>query len=93
MFVVRDADGYVYKELKTPTVIYDREFFQLLCIGDSEKMEDSFYKLKKYYIDKGKQKTANDICLLELPKKQEIIDKVWQSDGAYLSQITQKDYE
>lgn len=93
MFLVRDVNGYVYKELKRPTVIYDKEFFQLLCIGEPEKMEEAFYKMKKRYIDKGKQNIANDICLLELPKKQDIIDKVWQSDGAYLSQITQKDYE
>lgn len=93
MFLVRDADGFLFKKLKNPTVVYDKDLFILLCIGEPEAMESAFYRLKQHYNQKGQYRTANDICLLELPKNQDILDKVWQTEGAYLSQITLNDYK
>lgn len=72
------ASGMIYNEVVRPAAVYDAKDSVLLKIGEWENMIDYFDTVQKAYRDAGFHEIANDICLMELPKDQEEIDKVFQ---------------
>lgn len=78
MYLIRDGQGAVYNEVNNPTVIFDSRDSVLLKIGERESMEQYFGIIQQAYRSKGFGDVADDIILMELPKEQEEIDKVFQ---------------
>lgn len=73
---IRD-EKKVYNEVCNPAVVYDIKS-GLLKIGEKEEMEYYFNKTNRLYRQCGLHDIANDLYLMELPKDQEIVDKVFQ---------------
>lgn len=71
----------VYNEVKRPTVVFDREVWVLLKIGEYEVMREYCSEKRKKYTSIGRLDVANGIELLELPQDQELVDKIFQNSG------------
>jgi hypothetical protein len=78
MYQIRDEKGRVFNEVLVPTAVYDSRDSVLLKIGEKEDMESFFEEVQNRYRAFGFQQEADDICLMELPKEQAEIDKVFQ---------------
>ncbi|PLS19403.1 hypothetical protein CVD28_03030 [Bacillus sp. M6-12] len=78
MYQIRDGQGKVFNEVVNPTVVYDSRDSVLLKIGEKEVMETYFETVQNQYRAFGLHDVADDISLMELPKNQEEIDKVFQ---------------
>jgi hypothetical protein len=77
-YLVRDGSGKVFNRVKNPTAVYDARDSVLMKIGEKEIIHGFFEEVQTRYRAFGFTKEANDICMLELPKDQEVIDKVFQ---------------
>lgn len=80
-FLIRDEKGMVYKEVAEPTAVFDMDTGTLLQLGDYEEMKDYFTFTQDTYRKAGYHNMADSIFLMELPKKQEIVDMVLHSSG------------
>ncbi|MCM3109977.1 hypothetical protein [Lederbergia lenta] len=78
MFQIRDGSGKVFNRVNNPAVVYDSNDSVLLKIGEKETMQQFFEFVQNRYRAYGFHDMANDIALMELPKDQEEIDKVFQ---------------
>lgn len=75
-FLIRD-NTQVFNEVSEPGAIMDVKTGTLLKIGEYEVMEEYWEFMRKQYINNGFRDMADDIMLVQLPKNQEIIDKVF----------------
>lgn len=78
MFLIRDVSGAVFNEIKNPAAVYDGKLSVLLKIGELEEMGQYFNLVQNLYRNHGFNDIADDIYIMELPKNQEEIDKVFQ---------------
>lgn len=67
----------VIRKLEDPYVVFDSEHSVLLKIGEKKEMEEYFDLATRSYRSYGYDSQADVICLMELPKDQEEIDKVF----------------
>jgi hypothetical protein len=77
MFEIRDQSK-TFNRVASPYAVYDGRDSVLLKIGEKESMESYFETIQASYRFHGLDEEADDICLMELPKDQEEIDKVFQ---------------
>lgn len=84
-FDIRDESGHVFNQTNKPTVVFDKSCGTLLKIGDYADMLNYFNVTQAAYRRMGFHDIADDVTLLELPRDQEIIDKVFQNTGYLLS--------
>lgn len=78
MFLIQDGQGKVFNRVQNPTAVYDAKDSVLLKIGEWGNMYDYFEKVQERYRFYGYSGVAKDIRIMELPKDQEVIDKVFQ---------------
>jgi hypothetical protein len=78
MYLIRDGAGKIYNTVENPAVVYDSRDSVLLKIGERESMEEFFNTVQNQYRFYGFSDMADDISFMELPRDQEIIDKVFQ---------------
>lgn len=77
MFLIRDGAGRVFNKVKNPAAVYDSASSVLLKIGEKEAMEDYFNHINVTYSNFGFNDIAEDVCIMDLPRDQEEIDKVF----------------
>lgn len=75
-FLLR-ANGKVYRKIKKPWAIFCKSLGCLHRIGEKEEMEAVFESMQNRYRAFGFHDEADDIALIELPKDQGEIDKVF----------------
>lgn len=80
MFLIR-AEGNVYNKVKEPYAVFDKSLGVLHKIGEREEMEKYFELVQDRYRTHGFFNQADDIGLMELPKNQVEIDKVFGITG------------
>lgn len=76
LFLVQSG-GKIYNTVKNPAAVYDRQDSVLLKIGEWEAMYQYWETVQQQYRTSGFAEMADDICIMELPKSQEEIDKVF----------------
>ena len=85
MFKIRaknsENEMEIYNEIKEPAVICDRELGVLITIGEKEQIEKYYEDIQIQYRNNHLDAVADDIVMLELPKDQAEIDKVFQISG------------
>jgi len=84
MYLIRDAKT-VFAKAENPHVVFDKSCGTLLKIGEKQRMESYFEETQDKYRSSGLSNYADDIVLMELPKEQEEIDKVFNHTGYLLS--------
>jgi len=93
MIIIRSSNGDVFNKVENPAVVVDAvkdkngivNKYIMMKIGEKENMLD----YQNIVIDKYKKNGFEDyinIRVIELPKKQKLIDKVFQTTG-YLTKI------
>lgn len=80
-YLIRDEKGHIFNRVKNPTVVFDGRDAILQKVGEKESMEDYFDSCQKQYRSAGLHAIADDLVLMEIPKDQETIDKVFQITG------------
>lgn len=75
-FLLRD-NKKVYREIEEPCAVFHKELGTLLKIGEKEEMQSYFDNITNRYRAFGLHQEADQITLMELPKEQEEIDKVF----------------
>lgn len=75
-FLLRD-NKKVYREVEEPYAVFHKELGTLLKIGEKEEMHSYFENITSRYRAFGFHQEADEITLMELPKEQEEIDKVF----------------
>ena len=78
MLKIQDENGKQYNQVNKPAAVYDARHSVLYKIGEWEDMVVYFETLQAAYRRLGLPDIADDICIMELPKDQEEIDKVFQ---------------
>ena len=94
LYLIRDEKGEVFNRVKTPTVVFDGKDAVLYKIGEKEAMEDYYELCQKRYRSSGFHSMADDLVLMDIPKDQETIDKVFQITGyigVLYKQVVQKE--
>lgn len=84
-FEVRDGQGQTFSTLENPAVVFDKKCGTLQKIGEYADMEDYFNVTQATYRKAGFPDIADDVTLMDLPRDQEIIDKVFQNTGYLLT--------
>lgn len=92
MFKIKDDNGHVFNEVKVPAAVYDSRNSVLLKIGEKKLMKEYYEIVQKHYRLHGFDEIADDICLMELPKDQKEIDKVFQICD-YIGNLHKKYYK
>lgn len=77
MFLIRDGSGQVFNEVQNPAAVYDSRDSVLIKIGEFSDMQQYFNSIQNSYRAHGFHLEADDIALMELPKDQAEIDKVF----------------
>jgi hypothetical protein len=75
-FLIRDHQK-VYREVEEPYAVFHKGCWTLYKIGEKEHMESYFEFVTNRYRAFGFHGEADEIILMELPKDQEEIDKVF----------------
>lgn len=94
MFLIRNEQGKIYNEVSEPAVVVDLAAKCVLKIGEYSDMEIYFNLICKKYKDAGYVEMAHDIALMNIPKDQEEIDKIFHNSGyidKYINQVMIKD--
>ena len=84
-FEVRDGQGKTFNTLTKPAVVFDKSSGTLHKIGEYADMLNYFSISEGAYRKAGFTDIADDVTLMELPRDQEIIDKVFQNTGYLLT--------
>lgn len=79
LFEIRSYDGHVFNSVENPAVVFDKNCGTLLKIGEREVMDAYFDKIQSRYRAGGFPEMADDITLIDLPRDQEVIDRVFQT--------------
>lgn len=85
VFKIQDEKN-VYNKVTRPTVVFDKEDGVLLKIGEYDTMRNYYDQIHGVYTQAGLHDIANELVLMELPKDQEIIDKVFNIAG-YIKRV------
>ena len=75
-FLLRDHNK-IYREVEEPYAVFHKECGTLFRIGEKEEMEDVLEHMTSRYRMFGFHEEAEQVTLMELPKDQEEIDKVF----------------
>ena len=84
MIKIRDSKGEIFNEVKNPAVVADkspRGNYIMLKIGEREDMEKYYDTVVSNFEKMKFPQFAKDLCLVDLPKEQEIVDRVFQTTG------------
>lgn len=79
--LIRDECGKVFNKVNTPAVVFDKESGVYHKVGEYDILKDYYDLAVKAYRTQGFPEMARNLVLLELPKDQEVIDKVFQNSG------------
>lgn len=79
--LIRDGKGEIYNKVKEPAVVFDNESGTIYKIGEYKVMKTYHQDVVKTYDNAGFKEMGDSLCLLELPRKQELIDKIFQNTG------------
>lgn len=88
-FLLRDAKGNIFNELNNPAVVFDKDLGVLLKVGEFGVMLDYYKEVVSLYNNAGLSHAAENIALMDLPREQEEIDKVFQISG-YVNTLYKK---
>lgn len=88
--LIRD-EKTIYNSVKTPAVVFDKDLGVLLKIGDYSEMEKYYEITTNIYKERSLNFMVESLILLELPKDQDIVDKVFQNTG-YLKSYYEKHF-
>lgn len=75
-FLIRD-NTRTFNKVKEPGAVMDAKTGTLLKIGEYAVMEEYWGFVREQYINAGFNNMAEDVVLVQLPKDQDIIDKVF----------------
>jgi len=84
MIKIRDSKGELFNEVKNPAVVADkspRGNYIMLKIGEKEVMEEYYDTVVSNFEKMKFPQFAKDLCLIDLPKNQKIIDRIFQTTG------------
>lgn len=81
MILIQDESGEIYNKTNNPAVVFDKESGVYHKIGGYNSMKSYYEVARTAYEANGFQEMADNLILLELPKDQEIVDKVFQITG------------
>lgn len=84
-FDIRDEKGEVFNTVTHPAVVFDKQCGTLQKIGEYADMETYFNVTQAAYRKAGFPDVADDVTLMDLPRDQDIIDKVFQNTGYLLT--------
>lgn len=84
-FEIRDEIGHTFNTVTNPAVIFDKSTGTLHKIGEFADILNHFDVMQAAYHNAGFAGIADDITLMELPRDQETIDKVFQNTGFVLT--------
>jgi hypothetical protein len=78
MLHVRNNKNQIYLEnIETPACFFDKDTFTLMKIGEKVDVEKYFNKYRAAYLKNNAPEMAEALVLVELPKDQDILDKVF----------------
>ena len=75
---LRDADGFEWKKLEEPAVVYDMNTQDMLHVGEYSDMVVILEAKKKELCGKGQSIIAKNLYVDRI-ESQELLDVVWQS--------------
>lgn len=78
---IRSENGQVFNTIIRPAVVADVVSGVIFKINEYEIMESYYSSVIKAYTDCGLHDIAKQILLIELPKDQDQIDKIFQISG------------
>lgn len=81
MFLIQDEKGTVFNRVKNPAAVFDRESGTLHKIGEKENMVATYNFMQDKYRSAGLYDIADDLTLIDLPKDQVEINRVFQITG------------
>lgn len=84
-FEIRDGQGKTFNTVTNPAVVFDKSTGTLLKIGEFSDMENYFTVSQAAYRNAGFIDMADDVTLMDLPRDQNVIDKVFQNTGYLLT--------
>jgi len=79
MIKIRDSKGKIYNKVNNPAIIVDTvdpENYFIRKIGEKEILEEKYKELIKKYKKAGLKEEVKKTILVELPKDQELVDKI-----------------
>jgi len=89
MILIRDSKGAIYNTVQNPTIIVDtvdpKNYF-IRKIGEKENLKIKFKELIEKYKKAGLKEEVEKTILIELPKDQELIDKI-SNYNSYLKKV------
>lgn len=77
--VFKDADNIYLKDVKRPTFIYDKTTFGRVLYGDFTDIEVRYTEMRASFLSQGYKDNADALVLMEVPAKQELVDKLFNS--------------
>ena len=89
MFLIQDEKGTVFNRVKNPAAVFDRESGTLHKIGENENMVTYYNMVQDKYRSAGFHDIADDVTLMDLPKDQVEINRVFQITG-YIKRLYEK---
>lgn len=78
---IRDEKGIVYNRITNPGVVFTKSCGTLHKVCEREAALAYFNLSYDAYASAGFQDMANDLCYMELPRDQALIDDVFQITG------------
>jgi hypothetical protein len=86
---IRDAQGQVYNRVENPEVIFDSETYTLIKIGERDKIKAYYDDMCRKYKRAGFFDEVSHLTYMDLPKDQDIVDKVFNITG-YIQTLYKK---
>ncbi len=82
MLHLKNIKGQVLvDDLENPACFFDKETFTLMKIGERELVKELYNYHRAAYLKGGYNKQADSLVMVDLPKDQDIIDKVFNISG------------
>lgn len=79
--LIRDGYGTVFNEVENPAVVFNKDSGVYYKVGEYELLKVFHEDVVNGYNEQGFVGMANSLTLLELPKDQEVVDKIFQNSG------------
>lgn len=89
MFLIRNEQGEIYNKVSEPAVVVDLAVNTVLKIGEYSDMEDYFNFIVDRYNTAGFPEMAHDLAVMNIPKDQEEIDRIFLNSG-YIEKYTKE---
>lgn len=74
------------EDVKTPSVLFDKENGTLLQIGEGYEVENYYRMMDKSYREVGAEIWLKDVVYMKLPKDQALIDRICNTAG-YIKKV------